>query len=270
MMLFATLPDGAKLAYEVFDFTDPWTTPEPVILVHGFSKNRKFWFEWIPELSRHYRLICPDQRGHGCSSPPPAGFKMALEPFADDLAHFLDALGLPSAHFVMAEFSSTVAVEFAIKYPARIRSLTLPGFAYNYRASKVDRSEWVRICETEGALAWARATNGNRLPAGTSPQMRDWYIAEQGRMPAWFLAALFRFNPDIDLTDRLPLIKLPTLIIAGSLAQQGSIETIRLGARLIPDCRLIELDGMPYNVMSAAPGACVAATAEFLAAHKAR
>ena len=261
----ATLPDGAKLAYDVFDFTDPWTTPEPVILVHGFSKNRKFWFEWIPQLSRKYHLICPDQRGHGDSSPPPDGFKMALDPFADDLAHFLDVVDLKSAHFVMAEFSSTVAVEFAIKYPYRIRSLTLVGFAYNYLASKVDRSEWVRICETEGALAWARATNGNRLPAGTSAEMREWYIAEQGRMPGWFLAALFRFNPHIDLTDRLALIKVPTLIIAGALAQQGSIETVRLGAKLIPDCRLVELPGMPYNVMSAAAGPCVEATMTFLA-----
>ena len=264
-MNFATLPDGATLAYDVLDFTDPWTTPEPVILVHGFSKNRKFWFEWIPQLSRKYRLICPDQRGHGDSSPPPAGFKMALEPFADDLAAFLDVLSLKSAHLVMAEFSSTVAVEFAIKYPQRIKSLTLVGFAYNYRASKVDRSEWVRICETEGALAWARATTGNRLPVGTSAEMREWYIAQQGRMPAWFLAGLFRFNPDIDLTERLPLVKVPTLIIAGSQALQGSIETVRLGARLMPDCRLVELAGMPYNVMSAAAGPCVDATMTFLA-----
>jgi 3-oxoadipate enol-lactonase len=263
-MEFATLPDGAKLAYDEYNFVEPWISPEPVILVHGFSKNRKFWFEWLPQLTRKYRVICPDQRGHGDSSLPPDGFQMALEPFADDLAHFLDCLGLKSAHFVMAEFSSTVAVEFAIKYPERIRSLTLPGFAYNYRASKVDRSEWVRICETEGAMAWARATNGNRLPAGTSPEMREWYIAQQGRMPAWFLAALFRFNPDIDLTQRLGLIKVPTLIIAGSQAQQGSIETVRLASKLIPDCRLVELEGMPYNVMSAAPGPCIAATLAFL------
>jgi len=269
-MDFVTLPDGARLAYDVFDFSDPWTAAEPVILVHGFSKNRKFWFEWIPRLSRRYRVICLDQRGHGDSSVPPASFAMALEPFAGDLAHFVAALGLSSAHFVMAEFSSTVAVEFAIRYPHLIRSLTLPGFAYNYRASKVDRSEWVHICETEGALAWARATNANRLPAGVSPQMREWYIAQQGRMPAWFLAALFRFNPHIDLTDRLPLITAPTLIIAGSEAQQGSIETVRLGAKLIPDCRLVELPGMPYNVMSAAAGPCVEATLRFLDEHAVR
>src|SRR5262245_52692262 len=173
VMDFATLPDGARLAYDVFDFTDPWTAAEPVILVHGFSKNRKFWFEWIPRLSRHYCVICPDQRGHGDSSVPPDGFAMALEPFADDLADFVAALGLSSAHFVMAEFSSTVAVEFAIRYPHLIHSLTLPGFAYNYRASKVDRSAWERICETEGALAWARATNANRLAGGVTPQVSE-------------------------------------------------------------------------------------------------
>ena len=174
----ATLPDGAEIAYDIHDFTDPWGTPEPVILVHGFSKNRKFWFEWLGPLARHYRVYCPDQRGHGGSSAVPAGFKMALEPFADDLAAFMDAVGLSSAHVVMAEFSSTVAIEFAIRHKARIKSLILPGFAYNYRASSLDRLEWIRLAEEEGALAWARATNGNRLPAGTSREMREWYIAE--------------------------------------------------------------------------------------------
>ena len=35
------LPGGVTLAYDVFDFTDPWRKPEPLVFVHGFSKNRK-------------------------------------------------------------------------------------------------------------------------------------------------------------------------------------------------------------------------------------
>lgn len=264
-MPFVTLPDGAKLAFDDYDFTPPWQTSEPVILVHGFSKNRKFWYGWLPGLTAHHRVIRLDQRGHNDSSPVPAGFKMALEPFSDDLARFLDGLGVQRAHFVMAEFTSTVAIDFAQRHRDRIISLTLPGFAYNYRNSPIDRWEWVHLAEQQGAAAWARATNGNRLPEGTDPAMRAWYIAEQSRMPGWFLGALFRFNMNIDMTGELSKIAVPTLIIAGGAARQGTIETIRQAERLIPQCRLTVLDGLPYNVMSAAPGRCVAETVRFIA-----
>ena len=117
-----TLPDGAHLAYDVYDFTPPWKEAEPIVLVHGFSKNRKFWYGWIPALAARYRVFRLDQRGHGDSSLPPPGFEMALRPFSQDLAAFLDGVGLSSAHFVMAEFTSAVAVDFATAFPERIKA----------------------------------------------------------------------------------------------------------------------------------------------------
>lgn len=263
-MMRATLRDGAELAYDVFDFSDPWTEAEPLILVHGFSKNRLFWFDWIPALSRRYRVICVDQRGHGDSSVPSRDFDMALRPFADDMAAFLDALGLRSAHFVMAEFTSAVAIEFAIAYPERIRSLTLPGLLTNSRESTIDHSEWARLAEEEGAPAWARATNHNRLPTDADPALRDWYIAQQGRMPGWFLGKLFRFNANMDLTDRLSLIPVPTLLLVGTNAKQSTMASAERAAELIPHNRLVPLAGMPFNVMSSAPEACAAATLGFI------
>lgn len=266
----ATLPDGANLVYDDYDFTTPWDRGEPVILVHGFSKNRRMWYGWLPGLTSQYRVIRVDQRGHGDSSPPPADFKMALRPFSQDMADFLDTLGLKSAHFVMAEFTSAVAIDFANAFPERIRSLTLPGFGYNYRDSKIDRSEWVRLAEQEGSEAWARATNKFRLPADAPQAMRDWYISEQARMPGWFLGALFRWNATLNLEDQLAGMKVPTLIIAGSDARQGTIEHAYHAAKVIPDCKLVVLDGMPFNVMSAAPDRCVAETMKFIADVRAR
>lgn len=263
-MTTATLPDGAVLAYDEYYFGPPWLEPETVVLVHGFSKNRTFWYGWIPELARRYRVIRVDQRGHNDSSPVPDGFQMALRPFSDDLAAFLDVLGIASAHFVMAEFSSVVGIDFADVHAARIRSLTLPGFAFRYPGSPVDRTEWVRLAEQEGAAAWARATNRFRLPADADPAMREWYIGQQSKMPGWFLGALFRFNMNLDMTDRLPMMRVPCLIISGSEARQGTIETMREAVRAMPDCALEVLDGLPYNVMSADPDRCVAATVRFI------
>lgn len=69
-MATVTPDDGTRLSYDVDDFTDPWRAAEPVVLVHGFGKNRKFWYPWVPALASHYRVIRVDLRGHGESSLP--------------------------------------------------------------------------------------------------------------------------------------------------------------------------------------------------------
>ena len=113
------LPGGVTLAYDVFDFTDPWRKPEPLVFVHGFSKNRKFWYEWLPHFARDYRVYNIDQRGHGDSSPVAADSAFSLSPFARDLVDFLDAQGIDSAHFVMAEFASAVAARLRLQLAGR-------------------------------------------------------------------------------------------------------------------------------------------------------
>jgi 3-oxoadipate enol-lactonase len=259
-----TLGDGARIVYDVFDFTDPWRTAEPVVLVHGFSKNRRFWYEWIPRLARRYRVICPDQRGHGESSLPPPDFTMAIPPFAADLVGFIDRLGLASAHFVTAEFTSSVGVELAARYPTRVQSLVLPGFGYNWRASPVDWKSWARMARVEGAEAWARATNHLRLPASADPALREWYITQQARVPGWLLAKVFECGEATDLSDRLLMVETPTLILAGSESRQDTIDSIRRGAARMPRARLVVLEGAPFNVMSADPATCVTETLAFL------
>lgn len=260
-----TLADGATLAYDEFNFTDPWTTPETLVLVHGFSKNRRFWYAWLPHLARRYRVLCVDQRGHGESSPVADDFTMALEPFANDLVALLDGLGLERAHFVMAEFTTSVALVLATQHAARVQSLVLPGFGYNWAGAPVKPRVWAEQIRRDGSAAWARDTNRFRLPAGVDPALGEWYIAQQSRMPATFLVKLFEFAADLDLTPLLPGIKVPVLLLGGTLAQQDTADSLRHAEQLMPDCRLVLFDGMPFNVMTACPDACATATLAFLA-----
>lgn len=263
-----SLSDGATIVYDDYDFTEPWRTAAPVVLVHGFSKNRRFWYEWIPALARRYRVINVDQRGHGDSSLPPRDFTMALEPFADDLAGVLDRLGLDAATFVMAEFSSSVAIDLAARHAARVKALVLPGFGYNWRASRaVDWEAWARTAEGESSEAWARQTNHLRLPPTTDPGLREWYVTQQGRVPAWLLAKVFRFAATVDLTPRLAEVKAPTLVLTGSESKQDPVDSIRRGVKQMPNAELTVFAGAPLNVMNARPTDSIAATLAFLERH---
>ena len=42
--------DGTRLAYYVDDFTDPWTQPDTVLLLHAAMGNSRRWFKWVPPL----------------------------------------------------------------------------------------------------------------------------------------------------------------------------------------------------------------------------
>lgn len=112
------------------------TRPRAVILVRGFNKNRALWQEWIPALAAKYRVINLDLRGHGESSLPARDFKMGIERFSDVLVEVLGGLGLSSATFVMAEFSTSVGIDLASRYPDRVDALVLPGLGYNWDESR--------------------------------------------------------------------------------------------------------------------------------------
>ena len=256
--------DG-QLAYDEFNCTTPWKPAETVVLVHGFTKNRLFWHDWIPELCKHYRVINVDQRGHGDSSPLPPDYKMVVRDFSDDMASFAKALKIERAHFVMAEFTSAIALDFAVAYPALIQSLVLPGLVYK-AGNSVDWEGWATLVDTKGSIGWARATNEHRLPAGVDPNKREWYVTQQGRFAPGPLANFFRIASTVDMSGNLPKITAPTLLITGEHAKVQSAADVVAAARAMPHGVAKVIEGMPLNVMSAAPQEALKVTLEFLKA----
>lgn len=257
------ISDNCQLAYDEYDFTPPWTDAEPLVLVHGFTKNRKFWFEWIPRVGKAFHVFCVDQRGHGDSDALPANFSMSIRAFSDDLAAFVGKLGLSSAHFVMAEFSSAIALDFAVAYPALIRSLTLPGLVFR-PSPVIDWDGWAALVDAKGSEGWARATNDLRLPAGVDPAKKEWYVTQQGRFASKPLAHFFRFTKSVDLSGNLPKITAPTLLMTGSEAKVQSADEAREAAKAMPHAKLKIFDGMPLNIMSACPDLTIDETLAFL------
>ena len=90
--------------------------------MHGVSSQRKLW-GWLRAESPHLTLVAPDQRGRGDSADV-AG-PSSLGQHAADLAAVIDALGLDSVHVCGMSMGGCVAVEFAARYPSRVKSLVL-------------------------------------------------------------------------------------------------------------------------------------------------
>src|SRR6202795_2210090 len=124
-----TFPASADLQLHYLGevFTDPWTEPETVLLLHGNAESSLAWYAWVPLLARRFRVVRPDMRGYGASTPMPRGFAWTLDVIIDDYARLMDSLGVPRFHLVGAKIGGVIARAFAARRPQRVMTLTVIG-----------------------------------------------------------------------------------------------------------------------------------------------
>src|SRR5258706_6600946 len=124
--------DGVELAYYIDDFTDPWASAEPLLMLHPAMSSSRRYFSMVPGLARRFRVIRADTRGHGASQIPPANLPVNKERLTRDVCELLDHLKLPRVHILAASAGGYVGQQLAIHHPQRVKSLILfcstPGF----------------------------------------------------------------------------------------------------------------------------------------------
>ena len=97
-------------------------TGVPLILLHGLSDSSDFWKPLINELSKEYRVIVPDLRGHGSSSK---NVNISMELFTRDLYNLFDNLKIKNAHILGFSLGALIAENFSIEYSQFVNSMVL-------------------------------------------------------------------------------------------------------------------------------------------------
>jgi 3-oxoadipate enol-lactonase len=111
--------NGIDIHYEVSgNDKGPWLT-----LSHSLACNLHMWDDQMAELTKHYRVLRFDTRGHGQSSAPPGDY--TLDQMADDVKGLFDALGITRTHWVGLSMGGMIGQTFALKYPGVFQSLVL-------------------------------------------------------------------------------------------------------------------------------------------------
>src|SRR5882757_9323188 len=131
-----TASDGVPLAYYIDDSTDPWKNAPVLLLLHAAMGSARRYYAWVPLLSRRYRVVRMDLRGHGNSPVPPADRELRLERLVSDVAELMDHLGCPSAHIVGNSAGGYLGQQLAMTQGERVRSLLLFGSAPGLKQSQ--------------------------------------------------------------------------------------------------------------------------------------
>ena len=269
-MPFAHIDDTLEMYYEIDDYTDPWKTPEVMVLQHGNGRSGKFWYAWVPLLARQYRVIRPDYRCMGQSTVPPPGYQLSYSGFAKDLRILLDQLGVDRFHLVAEATGGLVSMQFAVDYPERLKSLVLcgpgpaniagPGGSYGKKLVEL-------IAERQGsgdATESARAEMDFRFDlTKADPDFVNWYVEEMGKSSPEGDTFVKTLNSTGDITPILSQIKTPTLIMVGEKTVFG-LELFKDMQRRIPKSELQVFYGAQHHIPQMYPEECVKSTLSFL------
>lgn len=256
------------LYYRIDDFTDPWTRPPAVLMLHGLAESGEAWFAWVPHLVRRFRVVRPDMRGFGRSTPMPEDHPWRLDRVVDDFIALMDHLGEATFHVVAAKIGGTVARRLAARHPQRVTTLTVAGTPPPYRDTVAARAEaWSKDIREHGMAGWARHTMAGRLGDDFPAAGVEWWIELMGRTTASSVLGSVLPVPAADIRGDLPNIRCPTLVITTSASGLGSVEETRAWQERIPHSRLLVLPGTSYHVAASHADRCAEETLRFMLSH---
>jgi pimeloyl-ACP methyl ester carboxylesterase len=266
-------------------------TGPDVVMVHGLAANLAFWgLRIVPLPAARFKVTVYDLRGHGHSEMPPRGYTSSQ--MVDDLDALLRALGIDRAHLVGHSFGGAVALEFAVRHPERVESLTLADavlFGVLHARVRPNPERWAALHRwlAQSGVPVPRADSEHALGllaflADLEPDQRLRPRADEAfvpfalwRRPAgaagqWrrLLAntsAVADFATRPALTrEQLRTVSLPTLAIYGELSRYRPMG--RALERTIPGCRARLVNGAGHFHPLVRPAGFADELSQFLAA----
>jgi len=273
-MPFVQRAGEPDIHYAIDDHTDPWRNAPYLILQHGFGRSGRFWYSWVPYLSRWFKVVRPDVRGLGQS---PASFDLerdfTVAHCIADLVAIIDHLGAQSVHYCGESMGGILGMVLSAMHPERIRTLTLVSTPVNLNETTKTTYALGHGSESEaqkamGMKAWVAATNRTtRFPANASPQLLDWYEEEFARNNPDVQAAMSRVMHATSALPYLSKIQAPVLGLYPSAGPITSPEQQALLQENIRNLTLIHLPSDFHKIQLMYPRTCATHLLHFAAAH---
>lgn len=255
-----TTGDGCRLAYR-------WDGPDdaPVlVLSNSLGTDWRMWDPQMAGLTRHFRVLRYDSRGHGASDAPAGAY--AMDRLGRDVVELLDALGLGQVHFCGLSLGGMVGQWLALRAPERIARLVLANTSA-YMGPPVHWQARMRGVLADGMAPLTTASIGRwftpdfptRAP-GAVAAIEAMLLANNPAGYAGCCAAI----RDMDQRPTAHLNRLPTLLIAGAQDLATPVADSQFLAAAASDARVAMLDPAAHLSNVEQPEAFLGAVLGFL------
>jgi class 3 adenylate cyclase/pimeloyl-ACP methyl ester carboxylesterase len=258
---YCRAPDGVRLAYAVMGSGSP--------LVKTANWMNHLEFDWqnpdlhhlYTSLARDFMLLRYDARGNGLSDWDVED--ISLDAWVRDLEAVVDAAGLDRFPLLGLSQGCAISVAFAVRHPERVSHLVLyGGFARGaYRRAKNDSElQQAKALATLIRTGWGSESPVFRqlfsslfMPGGTPEQLQRFAERQRKTTSAECAYRFFETTRNLDVSDLLSRVSVPTLVMHKRDDQVQPFEAGRELAAGIPGARFVALPGQNHMPLSQDP-----------------
>jgi 3-oxoadipate enol-lactonase len=234
-----------------------------LVLVHGLAGGAKFWEPQVEALSRHYRVVTYDARGHGASDVPSTDEAYDEAIFVADLRHLLGHLRIERACVGGLSMGGNIALRFGLTHPELVDGLIIcdAGSGSDDPEAWRQRSHGLAsIVENQGIEAFAETVLA-------SPPVSQ-FVKQGPEKVQWLRGILTGHQPEglirtlrgeqatrptlYTYEDVLRIFHKPALIIVGE-HDQASLKPSTFLADNLPNAELFVMPGAGHVTSSENP-----------------
>jgi pimeloyl-ACP methyl ester carboxylesterase len=187
--------NGMRMYYEVSGEGDP------VVVLHGAYMNIPSMGAIIPELAKTRRVYAIEFQGHGRTTD--IDRRITYQNLADDVATFMDSVGLANADIFGYSMGGQAALQLAIRHPEKVKKLIAASVAYDLRGWQPVYTAAIPTMTVEMITGLPFAADYRKLAANPDgfPELVRKLIALEKEPMAW--------------EEDIKKIKAPVLVISG-------------------------------------------------------
>jgi 3-oxoadipate enol-lactonase len=235
------------------------------VLIPGLAGGFELLGPLSSSLASNHRVVSYQTRGENDCFALRHPFD--LDDLVEDLAEFLDSMGLESPTIMGLSFGGIIALKFAIRYPYRLDRLIVQGVGARYERGLIQQ-----IASTVLARFPLPADSPfvnqffNLLFGGRQKQdaLFEFVTRQIWQTDQSVMAHRFRLVEDLDIEHQLCRIKAPTLVLAGERDVLVSAKSLKQLCDGIPDVTFAQLPGAGHLAFVATPDAIVNHVVPFL------
>jgi pimeloyl-ACP methyl ester carboxylesterase/DNA-binding winged helix-turn-helix (wHTH) protein len=253
---FCTAPDGVRIAYATAGQGPPLVKAANWLNHLEYDWQSPIWSHLLHALAAEHRLIRYDERGNGLSDWEVDD--ISFDAFVSDLESVVEANSLKRFALLGISQGCAVSIAYAVRYPERVSHLILyGGFARGRNRRDVARADTLVALIRQG---WGQENPAFRqfftslfLPEGTPEQMQWFNDLQRITTSPENAARILEATGVIEVTDLLPQVKVPTLVLhCRNDAAQPFDEGRRIAAG-IPGARFVALESRNHLILESEP-----------------
>ncbi|MEP6818356.1 MAG: alpha/beta fold hydrolase [bacterium] len=258
---FCTTADGVRIAYATVGHGPPLVKAANWLNHLEFDWQSPIWRHLFEEFARYHLVVRYDERGNGLSDWNVEN--LSFEAFVQDMEAVVDAVGVSRFPILGISQGGPVAIAYAVRHPEKVSHLILYGtYARGWarRGSSPEELERRRAYLTLTKLGWGQDNPAYRqlwttlfLPNATLEQWHWFNDLQRITASPENACRLLNEVGQIDVTDFLSQVKVPTLVLHCRDDAVAPFEEGRLIAGMIPGARFVPLEGHNHLLLECEP-----------------